>query len=104
MVLDLYLISLIVVLITDISGVVGHVEGAIAKWLRVKGVSIYLLECSFCQTFWCCMIYLLYNGQFNLFGIALSLLMAFATPVTKDALYAVRDILAKLISLIQPKN
>ena len=42
---DLLLIQIIVVILIDISGVVGHIENAIARALKLKSVSIHLIEC-----------------------------------------------------------
>lgn len=95
---DLILIQIICVNIVDISGVVSHIENAIAKSLSLKRVSIYLLNCSYCVTHWCCVIYLLFNGALSLQAYAIVLVLCFLTSVTKDLLWGVRDRLIKLVS------
>ena len=65
-IIDLILIQIICVNIVDISGVVSHIENAIARALKLKSVSIHLIECSFCVSHWCCVIYLLFNGALSL--------------------------------------
>lgn len=96
--IDLILIQIICVNIVDISGVVSHIENAIAKALSLKRVSIYLLNCSYCVTHWCCVIYLLFNGALSLKSYAIVLVLCFLTSVTKDLLWGVRDRLVKLVS------
>ena len=96
--IDLILIQIICVNIVDISGVVSHIENAIARALSLKRVSIYLLNCSYCVTHWCCVIYLLFNGALSLKTYAIVLVLCFLTSVTKDLLWGIRDILVKLVS------
>ena len=96
--IDLILIQIICVNIVDISGVVSHIENAIARALKLKSVSIHLIECSYCVTHWCCVIYLLFNGALSLKSYAIVLVLCFLTSVTKDLLWGVRDRLVKLVS------
>ena len=95
---DLILIQIICVNIVDISGVVSHIENAIARMLSLKRVSIYLFNCSYCVTHWCCVIYLLLTGALSLNTYAIVLVLCFLTSVTKDLLWGVRDRLVKLVS------
>ena len=96
--IDLILIQIICVNIVDISGVVSHIENAIARALKLKSVSIHLIECSYCITHWCCVIYLLFNGALSLKTYAIVLVLCFFTSITKDLLWGVRDRLVKLVS------
>lgn len=96
--IDLILIQIICVNIVDISGVVSHIENAIARMLSLKKVSIYLLNCSYCVTHWCCVIYLLFNGALLLKYYAIVLVLCFLTSVTKDLMWGIRDRLVKLVS------
>lgn len=97
-IIDLILIQIICVNIVDISGVVSHIENAIARALKLKSVSIHLIECSYCVTHWCCVIYLLFNGALSLKTYAIVLVLCFLTSVTKDLLWGMRDRLVKLVS------
>ena len=97
-IIDLILIQIICVNIVDISGVVSHIENAIAKALSLKRVSIYLLNCSYCVTHWCCVIYLLFNGALSLNTYAIVLVLCFFTSITKDLMWGMRDRLVKLVS------
>lgn len=96
--IDLILIQIICVNIVDISGVVSHIENAIARMLSLKRVSIHLIECSYCVTHWCCVLYLLFTGALSLQTYTIVLVLCFLTTVTKDLLWGVRDRLIKLVS------
>lgn len=97
-IIDLILIQIIVVILIDISGVVGHIENAIARMLSLKKVSIYMLECSFCINHHTAFIYLLLTGALSLKTYAIVLVLCFFTSITKDLLWGVRDRLIKLVS------
>lgn len=97
-IIDLILIQIICVNIIDISGVVSHIENAIARMLSLKKVSVYLLNCSYCVTHWCCVIYLIFNGALSLKTYAIVLVLCFLTSITKDLLWGVRDRLVKIVS------
>ena len=97
-IIDLILIQIICVNIVDISGVVSHIENAIARALKLKRVSIHLIECSYCVTHWCCVLYLLFTGALSLQTYTIVLVLCFFTTLTKDLLWGVRDRLIKLVS------
>ena len=96
--IDLILIQIICVNIVDISGVVSHIENAIARALKLKSVSIHLIECSYCVTHWCCVLYLLFTGALSLQTYTIVLVLCFFTTLTKDLLWGMRDRLVKLVS------
>lgn len=98
--IDLILIQIICVNIVDISGVVSHIENAIARALKLKSVSIHLIECSYCVTHWCCVLYLLFTGALSLQTYTIVLVLCFFTTLTKDLLWTVRDFFVYLIRLV----
>ena len=100
LIIDLILIQIICVNIVDISGVVSHIENAIARMLSLKRVSIHLIECSYCVTHWCCVIYLLFNGALSLKTYTIVLVLCFLTSITKEVLWTVRDLFIYLIRLV----
>lgn len=99
-IIDLILIQIIVVIIIDISGVVEHIEGLIARLLSLKKVSIHLIECSFCVSHWIGLFYLLLTGALSLKAYAIVLVLCFLTSVTKELLWTVRDFFIYLIRLV----
>lgn len=98
MIIDLLLIQIICVNIVDISGVVGHIENAIARALKIKSVSIHLIECSFCINHWVGLLYLLLTGSLSLETYCFVLILSFFTTVTKELMYCVRDNIIKVIN------
>ena len=99
-IIDLILIQIIVVIIIDISGVVEHIEGLIARMLSLKKVSIHLIECSFCVSHWIGLFYLLLTGALSLKTYAIVLVLCFFTSVTKEVLWTVRDFFIYIIRLV----
>ena len=98
LIIDLILIQVIVVILIDISGIVQSVESLIARALKLKSVSIHLIECSFCINHHTAVIYLLLTGSLSLESYCFVLILCFLTSVTKDLLWGIRDRLVKLLS------
>lgn len=97
-IIDLILIQIIVVIIIDISGVVEHIEGLIARILSLRKAKVYMLECSFCMNHHTAVIYLLLTGALSLKTYTLVLVLCFFTSITKDLLWGIRDRLVKIVS------
>ncbi len=101
MFLDLLLIQVILVIITDLSG---FPEDGIKPLLRritgSPGEPSKIFTCSLCQTHWAGLIYLLVTGNLTFLNYALVLFLAFMTPVTGSLLYLVRDFLSRIIESI----
>lgn len=100
MAIDLLLIAVIVVNITDISGVAEHIENFIAKRIGAKKVSIQIIECSYCQIWWLSLLWLAIHHSLTLQWIAITLLICFFSPFIRDLQYMVREILIKLFNKI----
>lgn len=98
--IELYLISVITVLIIDISGFIQNMENYLAKWIGAKEIHIHLIECSFCVNWWLSLIYIIFTNHFNLIYITIALLFSFLTPITQDLLYGIRETLSKIINKI----
>ncbi len=102
--LNMFLIAVCCVIIIDISGFVDTVKHWIWKWVwkekrPYQDFPFKPFECSFCMTWWICLIYLLFAGiTFPL--VALALIYAFITPTIKDLLYFIRDFITKLIETL----
>ena len=103
--LNLLLIQLILVFIIDLSGAMTSLKSLISKWLtkgamQSSNYSLKPLDCSLCMTWWVELIYLLIVHSFTLPFIAFTALLAFLTPVSKDALITGKDILTWIINQI----
>lgn len=98
MLLDLFLITLIVVIITDISGFPD--DGLTPLFRKItkspNGTPSKIFTCSFCQTHWLGLAYILITGQFSLLSYAIVLLFATLTPIVYMGVQFVRDLLTKV--------
>lgn len=91
---NLFLISLICVIIIDVSGFVEELENNLAKWLGVRKVRIPKpFSCSLCMSWWSGLAYLICAGSVTLPCVAAALLMATLTPVTGGIVFNLRDTL-----------
>ena len=102
MVLDLFLITLILVIITDISG---FPEDGLAPLFRKitgskKGVPSKIFTCSFCQTNWVGLFYLIVTGQLSLTSYAIVLLFATMTPIIYMGVLFLKDLFTKIIECL----
>ena len=101
MIETLIFIQVIIVLITDISGFPEDgLKPLFRKLTGGVGEPSKLFTCSFCQTNWAGLIYLIVTGQFSFAAYALVLFLAFMTPVTGSLLYLVRDFIQKMITTL----
>lgn len=107
--LKLFELTLIIVLITDISGITDHIKQWISSILTkgkfiTKDFTLTLLDCSFCQNFWIGLIYIIATKNFSIEHVLFILLCSFMTPVLSGLLYSIRDIVSTLINKITPKE
>ena len=107
--LELLTINLALILVIDLSGFVPSFKRLISKWLTKDHISTdsYRLkpfDCSYCMTFWCCLLYLLVTHQFTCFTVLIALGLTHFTDVTRQLLLLMRDILIKLIDTIYDKT
>ena len=98
--IDLFEITVIVVIIIDISGIVDEVKGLIGKILGISNVRLKPLDCSFCMNFWTSIAYLLITNGLTITAVMVTLLLSTMTPILKDAIYLIRDLIGKAINKI----
>lgn len=104
-ILNLFLISVIWVLILDVSGVMTHFKAFLGRILKIspqiaQNFSLKPIDCSFCMTWWSGLIYLFVIHKISFLTITLVLLCSFFTTSTKDFLYLVQDIFSWIINKI----
>ena len=95
--IDLFEITVIVVIIVDISGFIDSIKSLIGKVLGINNVSLKPLDCSFCLNWWVSLGYLVITNQLSLTAVMVALLLSTMTPIIKDAIYLIRDLLGKII-------
>lgn len=103
--LNLLYITIAVVCVIDISGFIDSVKSLISRMLTKGKIdktdfSMKPFDCSLCSTFWCCLIYLIVTGTFSLALLCYILLLAVFTPVIKEIIILVKDIILKFTSFI----
>lgn len=102
---DLLCIAIIIVIITDISDWVETVKKTIS-YILTKGkivktqFRLHLVDCSFCQIFWCGIIYLLVTGEFTLPYITVVCLLACFSGLIKSSILLIEDAVVKIIKVI----
>lgn len=105
MITDLLIMTCVIVWIIDLTDIVEVIKKQIWKyvWNEKKEYREYTLkpiDCSLCMTWWTGLIYLIIVGKFNLMMIGLVGLLSFLTPVVRDILILIKDILINSINLI----
>ena len=93
MLIDLFLITLIIVFIIDISGFIDEMETILSKLLKGKARVPKPFSCSLCMTWWTGLIYLLIIGEFTLLWIATVALFAILSGVLVTLLICIRETL-----------
>lgn len=95
--LNLFLLTIIIVIIIDISGFIENVEKFIAKWLKAKEIHIKLIECSFCLNWWISLIYLIVTNNLTIINISYILFLSLLTPPINTLLILLREKINNII-------
>lgn len=98
--IDLFKISIIVVIIVDISGFIDSIKAFVGKVLGINNVKLKPLDCSFCLNFWASLGYLVITNQLSITAVMVTLLLSTLTPVIGDLIYLIRDIFGFFINKI----
>lgn len=101
--LKLLTITLVNILIIDISGIIKDIKTTLSTLLtkskfKTDKFRLKPFDCSFCMTFWTGLIYLFYVNQFSLFNLLIILLLAFFTDPLKQLLLLLKDLFIKIIN------
>ena len=98
--IDLFEITVIVVIIVDISGFIDSIKNLVGKVLGINNVNLKPLDCSFCLNFWVSIAYLLITNELTITAVMVTLLLSTMTSIIKDAIYLIRDSIGKAINKI----
>ena len=98
--LKLFEITVIVVIIVDISGFIDSVKTLIGKVLGINNVNLKPFDCSFCLNWWVSLAYLLITNELSITAVMVALLLSTMTPIIKDSIYLIRDSIGKIINKI----
>ena len=105
MILNLFIISVIWVLILDLSGFALTIDKLLYRIFYKnrpfrEDARFKPFDCSLCMTWWTSLIYLLVLNALTLPNIAFSLLFAWLTTTEKDILIFLKDIITKLLDIL----
>lgn len=100
--LNLFLICLVLVFIIDISGFVDEMKRLIWKWVfggkrEYRDFDLKPISCSLCCVWWAGILYLCFTG-FSWPMVAYVALLSYLTPIFKDAMVFVKDLLIEIIN------
>ena len=104
-ILNLFIISVIWVLILDLSGFALTIDKLLYRIFYKNrafrdDARFKPFDCSLCLTFWSSLIYLIVIHSLTLPYIALSLLFAWGTTIEKDVLIFIKDLITKLLDTL----
>ena len=104
-ILNLFIISVIWVLILDLSGFALTIDKLFYKIFYPKrpfreDAHFKPWDCSLCLTFWSSLIYLIVIHSLSLQNIAIALIFAWLTTTEKDIFIMIKDMVTKLIDLL----
>lgn len=108
---NLIIITFIIVFITDLTDWTDTIKRILWKFAygdlnnyknfnENNSIILKFFFCSLCQTWWICLIFLLFSQKFTIPYIGLSALLAYLTPVCKDILLTLKDLLTNAINFI----
>ena len=98
--LELFEITVIVVIVVDISGFIDSIKTLIGKVMGINNVNLKPLDCSFCINWWLSLAYLLITNELSITAVMVTLLLSTMTPIIKDFIYLIRDLIGKAIDKI----
>lgn len=100
MILNLLCITLIVVFITDHSGIMDTIKRALGKWLRCRVERLMPFDCSLCMTWWSGLLYIAIAEHFTLGNIVAVAFFALMADKVAETITLIRDLYTKLINTI----
>ena len=106
--LNLFLISVIWVLILDIAGFSEEIRKICGKILGIspslaQNLELKPITCSLCMTWWTGVIYLIVIGKISFIYISLTLLFSCFTTTLKDFIFLVQDLITHFFNQISNK-
>lgn len=105
MILNLFIISIIWVLILDLCGFARTIDKTLYKIFYPgkpfrEDAHFKPLDCSLCLTVWSSLIYLIVIHSLTLSNIAIALIFAWLTIIEKDVFIFIKDLITKLIDCL----
>lgn len=107
-VLNAFFVTVIIVLIVDVSGFVENLKRLIFRWLNGKGVKyrdfdLKPIDCSFCLSFWVNLIFLVVSG-FSIWGLLVILIFSWSTIYIRELFLLLDGWIIWMIQKLTPEN
>lgn len=97
---ELLLVAVVTVYIVGLSGWTQTWLGWLSKWAGGPVRSLRPFSCSQCMTWWCCLAWCLYRGQFTLPLVAYSAGLAFYSLTLENVCISIREGLLQLLARV----
>lgn len=99
--LNIWLLSVIIVFIIDLSGIVESIDNMLSRWMGYKCRLPKPFSCSLCMTFWSGLIYIIINNKFSIPMVAYVSMVSLLTTVTESVLILLKELMIKLLEYVQ---
>lgn len=104
-ILNLFIISIIWVLILDLCGFARTIDKTLYKIFYPgkpfrEDAHFKPFDCSLCMCWWSSLIYLIVIHSLSLQNIAIALIFAWLTTIEKDVFIFIKDLITKLIDCL----
>lgn len=101
--MDIFLLTLIVIYIIDISGFTEEVEAWLFRKYKINARKLKPLNCSQCMTWWAGIAYLLITDMFSIANVAVVAGLAMLSLPISQLLIFIREGLSHLIAKLMEK-
>lgn len=104
MILDLLFLAIIIIHIQE-SGAFDYIKRFISRIIIGAPLlfNFKLFDCQLCKMWWIGLVYLLFIGKFNLYGIAVVAIFSYSMETLSQILETTKDIISRTIDLIYTK-
>jgi hypothetical protein len=101
--IDLILVALVTIYIVDISGFTESWRDALARWLHISALRpLKPFDCGLCMTWWVCLVYPMFTGDFSLGTIAFSALLSHLSNPIGEAMIFIREWMIWVLNKLMP--
>lgn len=98
------LVACIVVFVVDLSGFTDSWRDGLARILKVRELRpLKPFDCSLCMTWWTCLLYPIFTGDFSLLTVASAAALAFLSRTIYAVLLFISESIQWLINKVTPR-
>lgn len=98
MIVELILIQLIAVYLTDVARMGDTLKEKLARHLHCHIARLRPFDCSLCLTWWMGLLWLLLNWELSLANVATVAALSATADLTATAFFTIKDIVIKILS------